>query len=98
MIEVEVRLPASADLKGKEHAIVGVCETRGLELTMKTSLKGYPGSTHWHFKKGSERGTIELTFWKAKRRLWINVHSNREGSWTTREVPALKAALENAFR
>ncbi len=94
MITVEVKIPPSADLARVESLVKKTCKARGLEMTVKTSLVSYPGSTHRHFKKGTERGTIELTFWKGGRRLWISVHSNRASSWTTVEMRELKSDLE----
>jgi hypothetical protein len=94
MITTEVKLPVSADLKSVEGLIQKTCKVRGLEMAMKTSLKSYPGSAHWHFRKGSAPGTVEITFWRNGKRLWISVHSNRAGSWTAAEMRGLKSDLE----
>jgi hypothetical protein len=94
----EVELPPSGDIRMVAETILRTCKSRGLAASVKTSLKSYPGSVHWHFKKRTGRGVVEVTFWAAKRRLWINVHSNRTGSWTAEEMRGLKADLEKQFR
>jgi len=90
----EVRISPSADLAIVEDVVLEACRARGLAVSMKTSLKSYPGSVHWHFKKGAGSGVVEVTFWEAKRRLWINVHSNRASSWTSEEMRGLRKDLE----
>lgn len=98
MIAVEVDVPAGADLRRVEGLVQRVCRTRGLDMKVKSSLVSYPGSTHWHFSKGIERGTLEVTFWKRERRLWLSVHANRTGAWTTEEIGKVKSALEAQLR
>ena len=98
LLTVRVKLPPHADLARVKGLVESTCRSRGLSGHVKTSLKSYPGSVHWHFKKGDERGVIEVTFWEGQRRLWINVHSNRTGPWTTDEVRGLKADLEKRLR
>ncbi len=94
MNTAEVKLPSAADLRSVEGLVQKTCTARGLEMAMKTSLKSYPGSAHWHFRKGNQPGTIEIIFWKDGRRLWIAVHSNRAGSWTAEEMRGLKSELQ----
>src|SRR5687768_17700711 len=47
----------------------------GLLVTMKGTLKSYPGCTHWHCKSGNEKGTLEITLWPAQKRAWFKVQS-----------------------
>ena len=98
MITADVKLPRSVDLRSVEAIVQKTCKARGLELRMKTSLVSYPGSAHWHYGKGADRGTIEVTFWKGERRLWISVHSNRAGAWTKGEMRELKSDLEKLLK
>jgi len=97
MLTLEVKLPTSLDLERVEALVEQTCRSRGLKSTVKRSLVSYPGSTHWHFKKGKERGTLEVTFWKQERRLWFSIHENRTGSWTTAKSGELKSVLESKF-
>jgi hypothetical protein len=94
MQTLEVRLPMGADLMRVETVVEWTCQSRGLTMKVKTSLVSYEGSTHWHFRKGTEKGTLEVTFWKREMRLWLSVHDNRIGGWTTEEMRRLKLALE----
>ena len=56
----------------------------------------YPGSRHWHYRRGRERGTLEITFWPAQRRLWLKVAAGRTSAWITELLPSLQAALAEA--
>jgi hypothetical protein len=94
----EVKIPDYADMRSVEFLVQEASRARGLVITMKTTLKSYPGSIHWHLKKGDQRGTLEATFWKQERRLWLAVHSNRTGDWTRSEALGLKASLEREFK
>jgi len=97
LITVNVKLPPRADLAAAERLVESTCRSRGLSEGMKTTLRSYPGSIHWHFTKEGERGTIEVTLWKKEKRLWINVHDNRASPWTSKEAGRLKSALEGAI-
>lgn len=59
------------------------CAREGLSTTVKTTLKGVPGSVHWHFKKVAEPGTLEVTYSPLDSSLYISVHKNRRARWTT---------------
>jgi hypothetical protein len=50
------------------HAVESACAAEGLRLTLKGTLKQYPGCTHWHYQRGKDRGTLEITFWPAQNR------------------------------
>jgi dihydroxyacetone kinase-like protein len=39
-----------------------VCEYANLRVTLKGTLKKYPGCIHWHLKREGERGTLEMTW------------------------------------
>jgi len=95
MITREVELPVEGDLDWVEGAVERTCRSLGLQLKARKSLRRYPGSTHWHFKKEEERGTLEVTFLEKERRLWLSVHSNRTGTWTTAAMRDLKSRFES---
>jgi len=69
MLEVQVALPPPAKNLEVEMLVETACAAEGLRQTLKGPLAKYPGSVHWHFKKGKQRGTLEITLWKAQRRL-----------------------------
>ena len=58
---------------------------------MRSSLKKYPDSTHWHFVMPDKAGTLEATWWPAKNRLWLSVHENRQAEWQEPAIRALEA-------
>ncbi|HLV98591.1 MAG TPA: hypothetical protein VKT82_07940 [Ktedonobacterales bacterium] len=66
----------------------------GLKMRMRGTLHTYPGSLHWHFEKPGERGTLEVTLWPARQRLWLSVQAGRRARWIEDALPHIKAQLE----
>ena len=62
----------------------------GLMQTQKSSLRKYPGCTHWHYKCAGQPGTLDLTYWPKTARLWAGIHTNREGGWMDEALDRLK--------
>jgi hypothetical protein len=87
--DLEVNSP-----RASEEAIERLCQTHGLSITLKTTQSKYPGSIHWHLKKGRERGTLEVTLWPAQNRLWFSMQDGRKGDWVMPTAHRLKAQLE----
>lgn len=61
---------------------------------MRGTLRAYPGSLHWHVEKPGERGTLEVTLWPAKPRLWLAVQAGRRARWIEEALPQIKAHIE----
>jgi hypothetical protein len=66
----------------------------GLSISMKGTLKKFPGSIHWHLKKGRECGTLEVTLLPAERRLWFSMHDNRSAEWVMEMAREFKRQIE----
>ncbi len=66
----------------------------GLTVKLRTTLKQFPGSLHWHVKRGRAPGTLEITLLPAQRHAWFSIHSNRRGEWIAAVLSDLKQALE----
>ncbi len=97
MIETEVLIKPDADLSKADETVENLCKSEGLQMTMKDTLLKYPGCIHWHFKKDSQRGTIEITLWEKTHRIWFSVQSGRTGDWIKETVKKLKIALEKSI-
>src|SRR5437763_16670863 len=95
MTEIEVKLSTAPDAAAAEELVEACAARLGLNQTMKGTLARYPGCAHWHFKRGRERGTLEVTWWPRERRLWLSVQAGRTGAWVDAAAADLKAALEN---
>jgi hypothetical protein len=80
------RLPSPAAI---ERAIQN-CD---LHVTLKGTLKQFPGCIHWHIKKGRERGTLEVTRWPKQQRLWLTIQDGRTAPW----IPAAAQSLVDAL-
>ena len=78
--------------------IEGAAKTLGLLTTQVTTLSEYPGSVHWHFKKGKVRGTLEMTWWERKNRLWFKVAVGRTGAWVEETAARLRKQIERALQ
>ncbi|MEM9432360.1 MAG: hypothetical protein AAGA12_00450 [Pseudomonadota bacterium] len=99
MTEYEITVSNRQDGSAVAAVVNDVCMQEGLVLQMKTSLKKYPGCTHWHFKRPDARGIVEVTWWpeateKSASRLWLSIHGNRQADWTFELMPKLKALIE----
>ena len=97
VIEVDVEVPESADLSTAARLIEECCAAEGLTLTLKGTLSKYPNSVHWHFKQGFERGTLEITLWERKCRLWLQVAGGRTGHWIEDTLRRLHAAVRQGL-
>jgi hypothetical protein len=98
MHETDIVLPDGllADNAALPEAIDALAAEFGLTCTLKGALSAYPGCTHWHFKHGRARGTLELTWWPARHRLWFKIASNRRGAWMDATILAFAGRLNTA--
>ena len=94
MREIEVPLLQNASLDQADTLVEDCCQALGLRQTLKGTLKQYPGCTHWHYKQGSEKGTLEITLWREQRRLWFKISAGRTGVWIEPAVLELWVELE----
>jgi hypothetical protein len=95
LIHYEVNVPPEADLTTAEQLIEECCESRSLQQTLKGTLSKHSGCTHYHYKKGKERGTLEITLWPKEHRIWISIQSGRAADWIAECVEQLKEEVEN---
>jgi hypothetical protein len=87
-------VPTGATLDHADRVIERCCATVGLRIASRGTLNTYPGSIHWHLKKGSQPGTLEATYWPSKRRIWLAIHANRAGPWIADAVVHLSTEIE----
>jgi hypothetical protein len=97
MHTVDIPLPPGRDLTSVPARVQAVCRLAGLRPTLEGTLRSYPGSRHWHYQQGRAPGTLEVTWWPARQRLWLKVAVGRAGAWTGVQLPALQAALTQAM-
>lgn len=96
MQEIVVSLPPEPDFKAIEQLIDQLCLAEGLVCRLKSSLKKYPGSVHWHFKREGQGGILEITLWPQAGRLWFILREGRRAAWVDEIIPALQRKLEKA--
>jgi hypothetical protein len=96
VVEVEIPLRDGIDPLGLAPALEAECLAAGLAVTHRGTLARYPGSRHWHLKRGRERGTLEVTLWPEGRRLWLSVQDGRRGDWIEGAMADLVERLASA--
>ena len=97
MLEVELQIPTDAKSDSVDKFIEQVCSANNLTCTLKGTLASYPGCIHWHFKMGKQKGTLEITWWKSKNRLWFKVAKGRMGDWIDEDLAKLKKQIESSL-
>jgi hypothetical protein len=68
------------------------CAAESLRLSQRMTAAA--GKSHWHIYHLCQTGTLELTWWPAKKRLWLKVASNRDGAWIDETIARLSTALQ----
>jgi hypothetical protein len=94
MTEIELSMRGLDDTEAAIARVEATVVALGLLVTMKGTLKAYPGCTHWHCKLGREPGTLEITLWPKAGRVWLTIHPGRRAAWMNGLVPTLRRALE----
>lgn len=99
MTDIDIKLPVTLDANAVVAIVEETCTNETLQITMKSTLKKYPGCVHWHLKKHDERGILEVTWWprmqeKKPSRLWLSVHGNRSADWILQLMPRMKTLIE----
>jgi hypothetical protein len=88
----------SWDARRIERTVETVLREFGLQQSLKGTLGTYRGCLHWHFKKPRISGTLEVTAWPVKKRLWFSVQSGRVADWINAELPGIHKAVAQALR
>ena len=94
MIEVELQIPGSVETQVVIRVVEQVCASNELTCSLPGTLVSYPGSVHWHFKRGRQKGTLEITWWESEHRLWFKVAEGRSSKWIIESIPQLKEQIE----
>ena len=94
MTEIEIDMPERDDTPRAIERIERAMSDYGLRLASRGTLKTYPGCVHWHYTNGSDPGTLEITLWSQRNRLWFKIQSGRRAQWIDQILPRLKRELE----
>jgi len=97
MIEVQLQIPDSVNTNALVRVVENICIANCLTCTLKGTLAGYPGCVHWHFRRGRQKGILEMTWWEMEHRLWSKVAGNRTGEWIEDSIPLLKEQIERSL-
>jgi hypothetical protein len=91
--EIEIPLALNADYRDVQQAIERAIGGCGLRVSLRCSLEKFPGCIHWHLKKGSEPGTLEITLWPKERRAWFTIQNGRRADWIEGKLNAFRKAI-----
>jgi len=93
MRNIEIELPPDVSLEEMAAAIDRAIVHVGLSVTLRGSLKKFPGCTHWHAKLGRQAGTLEITLWPQQRRAWFTIQNGRAASWIADQMKSISSAI-----
>ena len=93
MENVAIPLPRHVEGDTVAQVIDDALAESGLTVTLRDSLKKYPGCVHWHAKNGRASGTLEITLWPQERRAWFTVQDGRKAPWIEEKLSSLSADL-----
>jgi hypothetical protein len=93
MRHFEIELPPDKSIEEVAAAIDRAIVDAGLSVTLRGSLKKFPGCTHWHAKLGRQTGTLEITLWPQERRAWFTVQSGRTAFWIADKVKSIASSI-----
>ncbi|HEY3781280.1 MAG TPA: hypothetical protein VGL56_09370 [Fimbriimonadaceae bacterium] len=71
-----------------EAIVSRIAADLGLDLKALTLAK-YAGCIHWHLRKPGQKGTLEITWWPEKDKVWVSLRENRMGDWIDEAVEFL---------
>ena len=94
MQNIAIELPRGAILSEVEKTIEATLAAIGLQVSLRGTLKKFPGCTHWHARNPGRSGTLELTLWPQQHRAWISIQSGRTSEWITAKLPEVQQALD----
>jgi hypothetical protein len=99
LTDIPISLSPNSTNEQIVHAIDAAIAEVNLTVTMRDTLKKYPGSVHWHLKNRDsnnrlETGTLEVTFWPQKNRAWFTIQDGRKARWIDEKLKLLKKALQ----
>ncbi len=98
LLDVEILLPTFTPDDKIEQAIDRAILETGLIVTLRASLKKFPGCVHWHLKNGPESGTLEITHWPQEHRAWFTVQSGRTAKWIDKKIELLENSIQRHLR
>jgi hypothetical protein len=96
MLLHDVNLPAGMAAADAARLVESAAEAEGLRVTLRGTLAQHPGSVHWHYKRGREPGTLEMTLLQQEHCIRLAVQAGRVGPWTALAMERLVTLLEDA--
>lgn len=86
---MEIHLPSNVSSDEIARVIDDAIGLANLRITLRDSLKKFPGCIHWHAKNGRESGTLEVTLWPQEHRAWFVIQSGRSAPWIDEKIKVM---------
>lgn len=67
----------------------------GYTMTLRSSLRAYPNSVHWHVRRPKETGTLEITFDPATRTAWFSCRAGRTKAWVREAIEDIQEFIDD---
>jgi hypothetical protein len=97
MVETEIPLRPGVDGTIERLIDESVAED-GWQISLRGTLKKYPGCVHWHLKCAGATGTLEVTWWPHQHRAWFTIQSGRTAPWIDEAMRRLCDRLQSRLR
>lgn len=86
---IPIALPEGVEGKAVAELVDHAISALGLEVAMRTTLKSYPGSIHWHLRHPQTTGTLEISYDPAAHRAWFSTRTGRTKAWVIEAMERL---------
>jgi hypothetical protein len=98
MVETEIPVSPAVNDRVIERFIDESVAEGGWQISLRGTLKKYPGCVHWHLKRPSATGTLEVTWWPQQHRAWFTIQSGRAAPWIQDDMNRLSERLQSRLR
>jgi len=93
MRNIEIELSPRANPSKVEKTIDAIFVVVGLRVSLRGTLKKFPGCIHSHARSAGQSGTLELTLWPQQHRAWISIQDGRNAEWIREKLTEIQHLL-----
>lgn len=86
---IPIVLPEGVRVEAVPEVIEQSISALGLIMAMRSTLKAYPGSIHWHVRRPNHSGTLEITYDPTTQRAWFSTRAGRTKDWVMEAMEKL---------
>lgn len=98
MTEVPIDWPKTVDAQQFATLVEEAIAASGLRISLRGTLKQWPGCVHWHVRQGRGSGTLEITVSPEEHRAWFSIQDGRRADWIDAQLAHLRTAIRQGLR